>query len=122
MIYFYILKYFLYNIYTKKGFLGSYYEGGAFGILLILPLTSVFLILDFWSKVLLYFIGFLGLIFYMYLDWDGGKLHDKYREIGMNKDKLKKEFTIVRYFIFFDVLLCILSALYRTGIRSGWFL
>jgi hypothetical protein len=121
MKYIWILKYILHCAFSRKNLVAAYQEGGALGCLLIFPFLSVCLILGEYNKSLLYFIVFLLFIFEVVITWDYDKVMARFHYFDLNKWKMEKEFRVVRWAILIDLLIFILSALYRTGIRSAWF-
>ena len=116
-----ILKYILYTTYTKRNLISSYWEGGGFCMLFLMPFASIWLIDVSRSLTHLFIAGFVRFIWYVYLAVDEKRTIDKYKEIEKNRKLLSSKFTLVRWIILIDILILILSALYRTGIRENWF-
>jgi hypothetical protein len=121
MKYIWILKYILYCAFSKKNLVSAYQEGGAFGCLLVFPFMSFSLFFNTYNINWLYFIGFLVFIFELVITWDYEKVMARFHYFELNKWKMEKDFRIVRWAIFIDLLVFILSALCRTGIRNEWF-
>jgi quinol-cytochrome oxidoreductase complex cytochrome b subunit len=120
MKYYWILKYILYSSFSRKNLIAIYQEGGAFGVLLLMPYLSYSLFVGNSYKNLDLIIGLIIIVFDILITWNLDKVYKQYDHFDRNKHSMQNEFNIVRWFIVIDIGLFILSALYRTAIRSGW--
>jgi hypothetical protein len=114
MMHFWILKYLLYSLFTKKNIISSYYEGGCLGILAIIPIISILMLLKLYEKVIILPLVLFLLAIETYISWNDDKVFSKYRYIERNKDSLRSKFKQVYWFIFLDILFFISTLIFVT--------
>lgn len=118
MIRFWILKYILYNSFTKKNIASAYFEGGCLGMLTIFPIMSVLMLLGKFNANKLIFIAPLLILINLYATWDDGYVNSKYKFIEQNKRTLSSHFKKVYWFIFLDILFFIITLIIVTIRRN----
>ena len=118
MIQYWILKYILYNTFTRKNLVAAYYEGGSLGILFTIPILSILMLTGFLGKTVMILAIVLLITIDTYITWSDEKVWSKYRYIEQNRDKLSREFRQVYWFIFLDLLFFVLTIIYVV-IRRG---
>jgi hypothetical protein len=99
MIYYWIFKYILHRLYTKKGLMLAYAEGGAFAIILSIPIATILFSTGYWNKSLAIamLIGISAIDFVV--TWDDEKVERIFFDIERNKAQLATKFLIVKIVI-----------------------
>jgi hypothetical protein len=109
MIYYWVLKYILYNTYTKRSLSTAYFEGGAMGLLVLFLVAPFLIFTGNFSKGTILFIGFLSFVFDSYMIRDNDHVDNKYKYIDLNRAALKPVFKRVYWFIVLDILFFIIT-------------
>lgn len=120
MKYYWIFKYILYCATTKKNLVAAYYEGGAFALLFMTPIVLISFIVDYWNMAVFLFICGIIIAIDWIITWDDNKVNAKYHYLDLNKWKMEKEFSIVRWAIFIDVAILVCSLIFGGVKEAGW--
>ena len=119
MKYIWILKYILYCSFSRRNLAAAYQEGGALGFLLVIPYGSFCLVFNGFTKEVNYIVVAAIVIFDIIITWDIEKVWEKYHYFDLNKHTMTRDFSIVRWAIFIDIVVFILSLAYNGLVIQG---
>lgn len=118
-MYYWVLKYVLYTVFSKRALASAYFEGGVLGALLVMPFITLSILFNVFDANKLILLAPRILMFDVYMTWDSEYTFRKYSEIRQNRGALESKFKAVKAFMVTDLVAFVIALAYITIKRQN---